>query len=108
MIKSMYIKKVEYLGDFKIKFITTEEKVRKIDLKPLLKGNMGDFKCLRDEEVFKKFYLDTFILTWDVELPKGNKKQISQFDIAPEYIGENSVPVRSNQRQIKSKHLVTQ
>jgi len=84
------------MGTFTIKFITTEGKVRKIAFKPLLKGNLGAFKNLRDEKVFKKFYIHSFILTWDVELPKGNKKQIYQYDIAPEYISEHSVPVRGN------------
>ena len=96
MIESMLITSAVYINNFTIKFKTTDGKVRKIDLKPLLRGNMGAFKSLRNEKVFKKFYLDTNILTWDIELIKGNKKQIYQYDIAPEYINEHSVPVRGN------------
>jgi hypothetical protein len=93
MTPSMLIERAVYLGNFVILFETQEGEMRTIDFKPLLKGNMGAFDSLRNEEVFKKFYLDTGILTWDVDLPKKSDKQINQFDIAPEYIYENSIPV---------------
>ncbi len=93
MTPSMLIERAVYLGNFVILFETTYGEMRTIDFKPLLKGNMGSFDSLRNEELFKKFYLDTCILTWDVDLPKKSEKQINQFDIAPEYIYENSSPV---------------
>ncbi len=93
MTPSMLIERAVYLGNFVILFETQEGEMRTIDFKPFLKGNMGAFDSLRNEESFKKFYLDTGILTWDVDLPKKSDKQINQFDIAPEYIYENSIPV---------------
>jgi len=93
MTPSMLIARAVYLGNFIILFETAEGEMRTIDFKPLLKGNMGAFGSLRNEEVFKKFYLDTGILTWDIDLPKKSDKQINQFDIAPEYIYKNSIPV---------------
>lgn len=93
MTPSMLIERAVYLGNFVILFETTEGKMRKIDFKPLLNNNMGAFESLRNEEVFKRFYLDTGILTWDIDLPEKSDKQINQFDIAPEYIYENSIPV---------------
>lgn len=93
MIPSMLIERAVYLGNFVILFETTQGEMRTIDFKPLLRSDMGAFHSLRDEEIFKKFYLDTGILTWDIDLPKKSKKQINQFDIAPEFIYENSIPV---------------
>ncbi len=93
MTPSMLIERAVYLGNFIILFETTQGEMRTIDFKPLLNGFMGAFESLRNEEVFKKFYLDTGILTWNINLPKKSEKQINQFDIAPEYIYENSLPV---------------
>ena len=93
MTPSMLIERAVYLGDFIILFETTQGEMRTIDFKHLLNGNMGAFESLRNEEVFKKFYLDTGIITWDIDLPKMSEKQINQFDIAPEYIYEHSTPV---------------
>lgn len=93
MTPSMLIERAVYLGNFIILFETREGEMRTIDFKPMLNSYMGAFQSLRTEEVFKKFYLDTGILTWNVDLPKKNEKQINQFDVAPEYIYENSIPV---------------
>lgn len=93
MTPSMLIERAVYLGNFMILFETTQGEMRTIDFKPLLNGFMGAFESLRNEDVFKKFYLDTGILTWNIDLPKKSEKQINQFDIAPEYIYENSLPV---------------
>ena len=93
MTPSMLIERAIYLGNFIILFETTQGEMRTIDLKPLLQADMGAFESLRNEEIFKKFYLDTFILTWDIDLPKKNDNQINQFDLAPEYVYEHSVPV---------------
>lgn len=90
---SMLIERAVYLGNFIILFENREGEMRTIDFEPLLKGYMGAFESLRSEEDFKKFYLDTGILTWEVDLPEKSDKQINQFDIAPEYIYENSIPV---------------
>jgi hypothetical protein len=68
--------------------------MRTIDLKPMLAEHMGDFTSLREERVFQNFYVsEVGILTWDVDLPKTSENQINQFDIAPEYIYENSRPL---------------
>jgi hypothetical protein len=93
MTPSMLIERAVYLGNFIILFETTQGEMRTIDFKAFLNGDMGAFESLRNEEVFKRFYLDTGILTWDVDLPKKTDKQIDQFDIAPEYIYENSSPI---------------
>lgn len=71
------IERAVYLGNFVILFETQDGEMRTIDFKPLLKGNMGAFDSLRNEEVFKKFNLGTGILTWDVDLPKKSDKQIN-------------------------------
>lgn len=89
----MYIKRAVYAGNFVIIFETDDGEMRTIDFKPMLKDNMGDFVCLRDEDIFRKFYLDTGILTWDIDLPKKSDLQINQFDVAPEYIYEHSKPL---------------
>ncbi len=101
MTPSMLIERAVYLGNFVILFETMEGEMRTIDLKPLLKANMGAFESLRNEDIFKKFYLDTFILTWDIDLPIKSDKQIDQFDLAPEYIYENSVPLVMNKGEYR-------
>lgn len=101
MTPSMLIERAVYLGNFIILFETREGEMRTIDFKFLLKDYMGSFESLRNEEVFKKFYLDTGILTWNVDLPKKSDKQINQFDIAPEYIYEHSVPVVKNKGEYR-------
>lgn len=93
MTPSMLIERAIYLGDFTILFETTEGEVRIINFNDFLKRNLGEFESMRIEEVFKKFYLHTYILTWDIDIPKRSENQINQFDIAPEYIYENSKPV---------------
>src|SRR5690606_15206713 len=93
MTPSMLIERAVYLGYFIILFETQDGEMRTIDFKPLLSGFMGAFDSLINEEVFKKFYVDTGILTWDVDLTKNNNKQITQFDIPPQYIFDNSTPV---------------
>lgn len=94
MTPSMLIDRAVYLGNFVILFETTDGQMRSIDFKPMLKKEMGAFASLRDENVFRKFYIDTHVLTWNVVLPKISEKQINQFDIAPEFIFEHSRPVQ--------------
>jgi hypothetical protein len=101
MIKDTYIKRAIYAGNFIIVFETIEGEMRTIDFKPMLTGNMGDFTSLRNEETFRKFYLDTNILTWDIDLPITSPKQINQYDIAPEYITEHSIPLVLNQGEYR-------
>ena len=93
MTEDMYIEKAMYIGNFVILFETTEGEMRTIDFKPMLKEDMGAFISLRNEKAFKNFYLDTNILTWNVNIPKKSDKQINKFDIAPEYIQEHSMPL---------------
>ena len=91
MINLMHIIRAIYLGNFVILFESDDRQMRTIDLKPMLAGNMGAFTCLRDEKIFQTFYVsEVGILTWDLDLPKENERQINQFDIAPEYIFEHS------------------
>jgi len=93
----MYIERVIYLGNFIIMFETREGEMRTIDFKPRLQKNMGDFSSLREEDNFKKFYIsEQGILTWDVDLPKRNDRQINIYDVAPEFIAEYSIPVMVN------------
>lgn len=101
MIEDTYIKRAIYAGNFIIVFETIEGEMRTIDFKPMLNGNMGDFTCLRNEEIFKKFYLDTNVLTWDVDLPITNPNQINQYDVAPEYITEHSKPLVLHQGEYR-------
>ncbi len=101
MTPEMYIKRAVYLGNFTILFETNDGQKRIIDFKPMLEKNMGEFASLREEEVFKTFYLDTGILTWDIKLPIKSDKQINQFDVAPEYIYTNSKSVQINKNRIK-------
>src|SRR3972149_574517 len=68
MTPSMLIERAVYLGNFTILFETIDGEVGIIDFKPLLNGNMGAFECLRNEDVFKKFYQHTYVLTWDVSI----------------------------------------
>ncbi|MFO7447115.1 MAG: DUF2442 domain-containing protein [Ignavibacteriaceae bacterium] len=80
--KYYHIKRALYMGNFRI-FIEFENGENKIlDCNILLKGNMGDFEELRNEEKFKQFYIDTGLLTW----PNG-------FDLAPEYTYKESKQV---------------
>ena len=68
---------VRPLPDFKlwVRFNTGEEKT--VDLKPLL--NDGDFRALRDPEVFRNVYIDYGCPAWN----NGS------IDIAPEYLYEH-------------------
>lgn len=89
----MLIERAVYVKNFIVLFETIQGEVRTIDFKPFLKEDLGVFNCLKEEHNFKKFYLDTYILTWDVDLPVKSDKQINKFDIAPEYIAEHSMPL---------------
>lgn len=60
-----------YLGDFKIRVEFDNGEIRTIDCKKYLKGEV--FAPLKDEEYFKKFYVDGWTISW----PNGA-------DIAPE------------------------
>jgi hypothetical protein len=102
MIKDTYIKRAIYAGNFVIVIETEEGEMRSIDFKPMLNGNMGDFTSLRNENNFKNFYLNEVgILTWDVDLPITNPNQINQYDIAPEYITEHSMPLVYHQGEYR-------
>jgi len=90
MASEIYIKKALYVGNFAMLSVTTEGELRIMDFKPMLKEDMGAFESLRQEDVFKKFYLDTNILTWGIDIPKKSEDQINQYDVAPEYIYEQS------------------
>lgn len=93
MTPDMYIKRAVYLCNYVILFETVDGETRTIDFKQLMNEDLGAFNSIKDENNFRKFYLDNNVLTWDIELPAKNDKHINQFDIAPEYIYEHSVPL---------------
>ncbi len=97
MTAEIYIKKAIYLEDFVILLVTTDGDLRIMDFKPMLDGDLGAFESLKQEDVFKKFYLDTNILTWDIDLPKKSENQINQYDVAPEYVYEQSTLLLHNE-----------
>lgn len=52
------------LADFLLKFYLTDGSVRLLDMKPYIE--LGDFKALKDFEVFKTVYLDRLEgVCWD-------------------------------------------
>jgi len=93
MTEDLYIRRAVYLGNFTLLIESEEGETRILDCSSWLQKNMGAFESLKKEENFKQFYIDTGILTWHVDIPKKNDKQINEFDIAPEYVYENSIPV---------------
>ncbi len=71
----IWIKKAEYVENFKVKLTFNDGIEKMVDLKDHLEGEV--FKPLKDVTFFKKFELDSWTLTWP-----------NDSDFAPEFLYE--------------------
>lgn len=59
-----WIKKVQYIEDYKLKLKFNDRKNRIVDLEPLTKKAKNMFLPLKDKNYFKKVKCDGFTLVW--------------------------------------------
>jgi len=71
-----------YIGDYKILIEFNNEELRIADFKFLTKEDLKNFSEIKNEEYFKKFFIDEFgALTWS-----------NGYDVAPDYLYDISKP----------------
>lgn len=83
-MECVFIKKAEYIGDFRVHLQFNDGKSGEVDLKDTI-YKYDAASTLRDPQNFAKFYLDSWpTLTWDCG-----------FDVAPESLYEKCEPTHS-------------
>jgi len=73
------VKKANYLTDYKIELIFTNNEIREIDVAPYL--DFGVFKKLKDVNTFKKVKVSFGAIEWECGV-----------DLDPEFVWQKSIP----------------
>lgn len=90
----MYVKKVEYYKDYKLKILFSDNKTKIVDIEPIILKSKRFFKPLLNVEFFKRVSLD------HVENPLGIRWP-NDADICPDVLYEMGVEVK---KEVKSTH----
>lgn len=67
----MRVKKVEYVGEYKLRLLFSDKKIKIIDIEPIIKKSKGLFYPLKDIEYFKKVSLDDDQYPFSICWPNG-------------------------------------
>lgn len=98
----MFVKKVEYFEDYKLKILFSDNKTKIVDIEPIIIKSKKVFKPLKDIEFFKKVSLD------NEECPLGIRWP-NDADICPDVLYEIGEEVKQKPKKIaktrRRKHL---
>lgn len=87
----MIVKKAEYVKEYKIKLLFSDDVSKIVDFKPFIKSTRKIIAPLLDRDYFKRFYVDEITICW----PNG-------LDFAPDLLYKIGVDV-----PVKTKQMVS-
>lgn len=95
----MRIKKVEYFNDYKLKILFSDEKIKIVNIEPIIKTSKRLFQPLKDLDYFKKVSLDDPQYPFSICWPNGE-------DLCPDVLYDMGVDLVASQGShfLKNKH----
>jgi hypothetical protein len=92
----MFVKKVEYFKEYKLKILFNDDKVKIVDIKPIIINSKKTFKPLMNIEYFKKVSLDNDKCPLGIRWP-------NDADICPDVLYEIGEEVPQKKTPLKCR-----
>ena len=80
--KFYHPERATYIGKFRLLVEFENGELKIVDFNSWLKRDLKSYNDLKNEEIFKKFYIEDGIITWN-----------NGYDISPEFVYENGKPI---------------